>query len=132
MAAHHWIVHFPLALLVTGAGADLVGVATRDERLRRWATPLLVLGAAAALLAFFTGQGAMMMLQGGPASAEGVEAHTRWGATAVWPLALAGGLRLAWRRRLAGAHGWALLAAGLVSTILVVAIAGTGMAVGHG
>lgn len=131
MTAHHWIVHFPVALLLAGATADLAGALVRDPAPRRWATPLLVLGAAAALLAFLTGQGALLMMPGGEAAGPALEAHTQWGGSGIWPIAAAGGLRLAWRRRLEGPHGWALLGVALVSALVAVLISSSGMGLAH-
>lgn len=105
MTAHHWLVHFPVALLVVGAAADAVGALAGSDRSRYWATPLLVAGSAAALLAFFTGQGAMLMMQGRAAADGAVATHAQWGGAAVWPIAASGALRLAWRTRLAGPRG---------------------------
>src|SRR5690606_31052651 len=54
---HLFIVHFPVALVLVGAAVDLVGVATASPPTRRWGGILVMLGAVAALLAFWTGQG---------------------------------------------------------------------------
>lgn len=131
MTAHHWLVHFPVALLVVGAAADAVGALAGSDRSRYWATPLLVAGSAAALLAFFTGQGAMLMMQGRAAADGAVATHAQWGGAAVWPIAASGALRLAWRTRLAGPRGWLLLGlAGLAATLAIL-VSRSGMAIGH-
>ena len=132
MTAHHWIIHFPVALLLAGAAADAVGTAARAPHLRRWATPLLVGGAAAAVLAFATGQGALLVAQGRHPADDAVELHARWGGAGAWPLAAAGALRLAWRDRLRGPSGAALLAAAVVSAVLVVLISRSGITIVHG
>lgn len=133
MTAHLFIAHFPVALITVGAAADVLGAATRREGLRRAAGWLLVLGAAAALLAFFTGQGAYgaALSRVDPGSPR-LEAHTQWGGAGVWALAAAGGLRLAWRERLEGAPGWITLALAVVSAALVIAISLSGTAISHG
>lgn len=133
MTAHVWLAHFPAALIVTGATADVLGAATRRPGLRATAGALLVLGAAAALASFLTGQGALMAAAARIGAANPhVEAHTQWGGAGVWPLAALGLLRFAWRKRLDGVHGWALLAAAIVSAALVLAIVASGLRIAHG
>ncbi|HET7234039.1 MAG TPA: DUF2231 domain-containing protein [Longimicrobium sp.] len=133
MTAHVWLAHFPVALIVTGAAADVLGAVTKRPGFRTVAGALLMLGAAAALLSFLTGQGALMAAAAriGPANPH-VEAHTQWGGAGVWPLAASGLLRVAWRDRVDGIHGWVLLAAAVVSAALVLAIVASGVAISHG
>lgn len=133
MPAHLILIHFPVALLVTGAAADLAGAATGRAGLRRGAGWLLLLGALAALLAFFTGQGALQAALGRVSPADTrLEAHTQWGAVGTWALVGAGFLRAVWRDRLSGVHGWVTLAAGVLSALLAVAITLSGHAISHG
>lgn len=132
---HLFVAHFPVALLVTGAAADLWGAVLRRPGVRRWAGGLLVLGAAAALVALFTGQGALdaalPRLGVVGEGAERVEAHTRWGGAGVWVLGGAGALRAAWRDRLDGPRGWLLATAALVSALLVLGITASGTLIAH-
>lgn len=133
MPAHLFIVHFPVALILTGAAADLAGAALRSERVRAFAGALLILGGVAAFVAFFTGGGALAAVlsrvtPGDPR----LEAHQQWGAAGVWLLVAAAALRAAWRRRLDGARGWIALAAALASAVVVVFIALSGTAISHG
>jgi uncharacterized membrane protein len=132
MAIHLFLVHFPVALLVTGAAADLAGAALRSEPVRRWAGMLLIGGALAAALAFFTGQGAAATLGRAPETYLRLESHTQWAGPGIWLLIIAGGLRAVWRKRLTGATGWATLALALLSAVLVAAIAQSGTAIAHG
>jgi uncharacterized membrane protein len=132
VTAHHWVVHVPLALLLLGAVADAVGAASQEPRLRRWATPLLVLGAAASLLAFLTGQGALLMVQARHIGDVRLESHAQWGGSAVWPIAVAGALRLAWRERLSGPRGGALLVAAIASAALATLVSRSGLLLAHG
>ncbi|HEU0053467.1 MAG TPA: DUF2231 domain-containing protein, partial [Longimicrobium sp.] len=86
--AHLWLAHFPVALLLVGAAADAAGAALRDPRVRRFATVLLVLGAALAVAAFLAGQGALFRVQGRLAPGDPrLDAHTQWGGAGVWALA---------------------------------------------
>jgi len=134
LPAHLFVVHFPVALVVTGALLDALGALGGRAEARRWGGILLMIGGGAALLAFWTGQGALDRLGGGVAllASPVVEAHTQWGGAGVWPLAGAGMLRAAWRSRLDGAYGWANLAAALVAALLAVAITLSGVAIRHG
>jgi uncharacterized membrane protein len=133
MPAHLFVSHFPVALLVVGALADLAGAALARADVRRFAGVLLVLGAAGALLAFFTGQGAMHVVMGRISPVDPrLELHARWGGAGVWVLAGAGVLRGLWWRRLEGVRGWAALAAALASAGIVAAMAYTGAAISHG
>lgn len=133
MPAHLLIVHFPIALVVVGAMVDAVGTLAGRREVRRWGGTLLMLGAAAALLAFWTGQGALDRLGGGASlhASPTLEAHTQWGGAGVWPLAAAGMLRAAWRSRLDGPYGWANLAVAVLAAALVVAITLSGTAIRH-
>ena len=133
MPAHLFLAHFPVALILVGAAADAAGATLRDERLRRFAGALLLLGAGFALLSFFTGQNALSLalMRVGPAD-ERVGLHTQWGGAGVWGLAAAAVLRGFWMKRLDGWRGWAALAAALASAALVVAITLTGSAIAHG
>lgn len=133
MAAHLYVAHLPYALILVGAGLDALGVATASEPRRRWAGHLLILGASLALAAFATGQAAVPYSLARPqANAAAIEAHSLWGGTGVWLLAIAGGLRAAWRHHLHGARGWANLALGVGSGLLIVAITRSGLAIAHG
>jgi uncharacterized membrane protein len=130
---HFFVAHFPVALIVTGAAADLAGAALRSARVRTFAGVLLMAGGASALLAFVTGGGALSAaLARIPPGAPELEAHQQWGAAGVWLLLGAAGLRAAWHRRMDGARGWIALAAALASAAVVTGIALSGAAVSHG
>jgi uncharacterized membrane protein len=133
MNAHLFIAHFPIALLVVGAGADLIGAAAGNPDLRRMAGTLLILGTLGALLSFMTGEGALLSaLERIRPGDTALEVHTQWGAVGVWGLMIAGGLRVLWRNRLEGARGWIALAVALASAALVVMIGLSGTAIAHG
>jgi uncharacterized membrane protein len=133
MPAHLFLAHFPVAMLVTGAAADLAGAVLRDRRIRTFATALLITGGAFALLAFLTGGGALSAVMGrNPAGSAALETHQQLGAVGAWLLAGAAALRAAWARSLDGVRGWAALAAALASAALVVGLALTGAAISHG
>jgi uncharacterized membrane protein len=129
---HVFIVHFPLALILLGAAGDLVGTAMSSKPLRTWAGTLLILGAFAALLAFFTGAGAASIAWGRPnPDYVLIEAHSQWAGAALWPIVAAGALRAVWRTRLTGSHGWLNLAAALLSAVLIIGISASGIAIAH-
>jgi uncharacterized membrane protein len=130
--AHLWLVHFPVALLLLGAAVDAAGAALRGPRVRAFAGALLVLGAAFAVLAFLTGQGALFhAMTRIPPGDPRLDAHAQWGGAGVWALAAAGVLRALWHGRLEGARGWAALAVALFSAALVAAMTLTGAAISH-
>ena len=131
MPLHLLLVHFPVALLVVGAAADLIGAVLRNEGVRRWAGVLLILGAAASVPAMLTGQGAASVLPFDPQVYQRMEVHSQWGGAGLWLLVGAGGLRAAWRGRLQGIHGWISLALAVLSAVLVLAIASSGSAISH-
>lgn len=133
MSTHLFLAHFPVALILVGAAADLAGALAGRRPVREFAGVLLVLGGLSALLAFFTGGGALAdaMVRVPPGDPR-LEAHPQWGAVGTWLLVGGAGLRAAWRRSPGGARGWILLAAALASAAVVTAIALTGHAIAHG
>jgi uncharacterized membrane protein len=131
--AHLFVAHTPLVLVVLGAVVDLVGAATGQDAWRRWATPLLIIGAAAAVVAFATGQGAAAHAFARPSPQFArIDVHAQLGGAAVWVLVIMGGLRAIWRNRLHGLHGWINLAASALAAALVIAITYSGLAIAHG
>ena len=131
MPVHLFIVHFPVALVLAAAGTELAGVALGSAALRRGAGHLLIAGALAAFLSFFTGSGALSALLSTTPLNPAADAHAQWGGAGVWGVCGAGVLRLLWRRRLDGVYGWANLAVVLAASALVTAITLSGMAIRH-
>lgn len=132
MPAHLYLAHAPIGLVVIGAGADLLGVLLGREELRRWASSLVILGGVAAVLAFFSGSGALAtMALRSPVEAERVAHHTQWAGAGVWVVVLAALARLRWRRSLHGATGWAALAAVLLAAFVLIGITHSGIAINH-
>lgn len=135
MPAHLFVAHFPVALLVVGAAADVWGLVLQRPAVRRWAGVLLVLGGLAALLALVTGQGALdaalPRLGVVGEGADRVEVHTRWGGAGLWVLVGAAALRAVWRDRLEGPRGWLLAAVAVASAAVVVGITVSGTLISH-
>jgi uncharacterized membrane protein len=132
LPTHLYIAHAPIGLVVLGAGADLLGVLLRREDLRRWASSLVILGGAGAVLAFLTGSGALAtMALRSSLEAERVAHHTQWASVGVWVVALATLARLRWRRALNGGTGWAALAAAIMAAAVMIGIMLSGMAINH-
>lgn len=122
---HPMVVHFPIALLVTGLAFELVGFLRKEERWRQFAGYLLLLGWLGLLLAVGTG---FITGEAGETGEGGenvlVESHQRWGYAAV----AAFGLLLLLRRAPAGA----LTPARAAGLLLVGAVAlGTLVGTGH-
>jgi uncharacterized membrane protein len=130
---HLYVAHAPLVLIVLGAVVDLLGVLTGKEQWRRWATPVLVIGAGAAVAAFATGQGAVAhaFARPSPRFAE-IDVHAQLGGAAVWLLVVMGAVRVVWRRHTVGLYGWINLAAAVLAAMLVLFLTSTGLAIAHG
>lgn len=132
MAAHLFIVHFPISLILIGALADLAGVGLADRALRHRAGQLIIMGGIAAFLAFVTGEGAKIAGLSSPeVDVAGIVVHEQWGSVGTWALlgtALARGM---WRTRFEGPMGWVNLAIGIVAAALTVGITITGTMVRH-
>jgi uncharacterized membrane protein len=92
--AHLFIAHFPVALLLTGAAADLAGAVSGARKLRAFASALLIMGGAFALLAFLTGGGALgAAMARNPAGSSSLDVHQQLGSVGAWLLAGAAALR---------------------------------------
>lgn len=132
MTAHLFIVHFPIALLMIGALADLAGVGLGDRALRLRAGQLIIIGGIAAFLAFVTGEGAKIAGLSSPeVDVAGIVLHEEWGAVGTWALLGIALARAMWRTRFDGVMGWVLLALGLGGAALATAITITGTLVRH-
>lgn len=133
MAAHLFIVHFPVALLVLGALVDLGATAAGNRALRMRAGQLVVFGGIAAFLAFATGEGAKIVaLNSAEIDLEALAVHEQWGSVATWALLGAAIVRAMWRNRFEGAIGWVHLGLALAAAALAVFITLSGTAVRHG
>jgi len=81
---HPMLVHFPIALLIIGLLADIVGVVTKREFYARMALILLVLGTAGLIAAYFSGhEAAEGLMETGPLSMA-VETHEEAALLTVW------------------------------------------------
>ena len=120
---HPFVIHFPIALLISAVAMDLVEVVfARPAWLRAAATSLYVVGAAAAVAAYLTGTqaGSTVFIPGmaHPAVAD----HRSWALITVWYFAAATVMRLAARRAgfpRARSHRVLLLAAGVVGVFFL-------------
>lgn len=100
---HPLIVHFPIALLVVAALVDVVslGLRRRYASVRHAAVGLYVLGAVAAVVAFFTGRSASDGVDLPVAAISTVNAHADWALWTVWVFGLYAVIRLGvgfWKR----------------------------------
>lgn len=116
---HPVVVHFPVALLVTGFFVDLAGRILRKDWLGHAALLLLVLGALGTVAATQTGDAAEDEILQTPALHEELEEHEEGGKRTMWLfLALAGARAgLTWWRKFTPLAGWIALlvwAGGLV------------------
>jgi len=121
-------------LLISGAMADMAGFAARKLPVRRWGGWLLVIGSAAAVVAFFTGSAAarnIPVTAETVALAERIELHTMLGSLATWLIVGFAVLRILWWRQLDGQAGILTLLAGAGSAALALVVLATGAAI-HG
>lgn len=133
MNAHLFIIHFPVALIVLGAAAELAGVGLGDRALRVRAGQLLIIGGIAAFLAFVTGEGAKLAaINSGELDLLRLTAHEQWASVGAWALLGAAVARAMWRHTFEGAMGWVNLAIAMTAAALVVAITLSGTVVRHG
>jgi uncharacterized membrane protein len=92
---HPLLVHFPIALLITAAGLDIVGwVLRRNRPLRHAATLLYVLGTGAAVATYFTGRAASQTIWLPGMAQAIVKQHWDWAFRTVWFFAIMTGVRL--------------------------------------
>ena len=87
--------HFPIALLLTAAGLDVVGWALRCNRsLRFAATALYVIGTLAIVAAYFTGRAAAETIWLSGMAHGAVKEHWDWAFRAVWFFTILTAVRL--------------------------------------
>ena len=89
---HPIVVHFPLALVVTGAGFLLAAKFARSDRIGRTLATVgtwnLCIGTAAAFLALATGLAAVLDLHVGTAAHHAITAHLKWAISSTCALLL--------------------------------------------
>jgi uncharacterized membrane protein len=99
---HPLVVHFPIALLFTAVGLDVVGWALGCNRsLRSVATALYVLGTLAIVAAYFTGRAAAETVWLPGMAHAAVKEHWDWAFRTVWFFTILTAVRLVllWRVR---------------------------------
>jgi uncharacterized membrane protein len=121
---HPLVVHFPIALLLTAAGLDVVGWALRCNRsLRFVATALYVLGTLAIVAAYVTGRAAAGTIWLPGMAHLAVKEHWDWAFRALWFFTILTAVRLLLLWRVRADPRPALIAlltlAGLLGTVLV-------------
>ena len=85
MDLHHpLIVHFPIALLLTGVLFDLVGTALDREKFLWSGYMLLLLGATTAIAAALTGNSAAVPASDIPGIMDDLDLHERLGSAVAW------------------------------------------------
>lgn len=122
---HPMIIHFPIALLIVGFMADLIGAITKREFYSKAGFYLLLLGTAGVVAGYFSGNFAGEGLAEGGALKAALEVHEDAAELALW-LALATSvvrIGLVVTKRYAGALRWIPVVMFFLS---VLAIARTG------
>lgn len=125
MDLHSLIVHFPITLLIVGAGFDAVGVIRKVEMAARTGYILLALGALGGIAAAFTGETAAEMTSRVPGITQDLGEHEDFGTATVWiaVLLLLLRTRVMLRKRFVGATRGVYL---LVAISLAALVAFTG------
>jgi uncharacterized membrane protein len=121
---HPLVVHFPIALLVTAAGLDVVGWTLRCNRsLRFVATVLYVLGTLTIVATYFTGRAAAATIWLPGMAHAAVKEHWDWAFRTTWFFGILTVVRLVllWRARADPRRVLiaALTLAGLVGVVLL-------------
>ena len=121
---HPLVVHFPIALLFTAVGLDVVGLALGCNRsLRFVATALYVLGTLAIVGAYFTGRAAAETVWLPGMAHAAVKEHWDWAFRTVWFFTILTAVRLVLLRRVRADPRPALIAlltvVGLLGVVLL-------------
>lgn len=87
------VIHFPIALLLAGFLAELISLISKKESFRQAALFLLVLGAAGAVAAYFSGEAAGEGIEEGPLQAP-MELHEQAATITMWLAVIAAGFRI--------------------------------------
>lgn len=133
MTAHLFLVHFPVALIVSGVLVDLAGAATSDENSRIWGGRLLIVGGFLAFITFATGEGAKFAaLVSQELDPNLLAQHEQWGSVGAWGLVIMAFLRALWRNHMDGPRGWLNAGLGVAGAALVIMITISGTLVRHG
>ena len=94
---HPMVVHFPIALLITGVAFEALALWRQSDRLRATSLDLLVVGVLAAGLAVVTGHVAEEAVEHSGIPEEALEIHEKLGFAVFWIFAAVLGFRLAVR-----------------------------------
>ena len=131
---HHFFVHFPIALMVVAAAADLGGVIARREFFTNMAFWLMGLAALGSVLAAVSGNGAEAALLGHESLNAAVQnelaSHVNMGNVLIWVMLLAFIVRLFFllEKRPLATSGWVFPA---INTLLAAAVLYSGFSGGH-
>lgn len=92
---HPMLVHFPIALLIVGILAEVVGLALKKKFFSDAAFLLLILGAAGAVAAVLSGSNAAEGIEEAGTLKQAVEAHEGAAELAMWLTVIAASFRTA-------------------------------------
>ncbi len=91
---HPMIVHFPIALLITGFLSDIAGLATKREFFSQAGFLMLVLGALGLVAAYFTGEQAGDAIIETGALKQALEIHEDSATLTLWAVIVATAFRI--------------------------------------
>ncbi len=92
---HPMVVHFPIALLITGVAFEALALWWPSDRLRATSRDLLLVGLLSAGLAMVTGHFAEEAVEHSGIPEQAIEIHEKLGFAAFWIFAVVLGVRLA-------------------------------------
>lgn len=118
------VVHFPVALLITGFISEIAHIFTRKQFFRQAGLYLLLLGAAGAVVAWFSGNAAGDGMEEGSLG-RAIALHEAAATRAIWATLLAAATRLAVEFSKTR-YAWAHVGAFLLYTTSIGATAQTG------
>jgi uncharacterized membrane protein len=106
------IVHFPIALIIVGFVAELIGAITKRDFFTRIALFLLILGALGVVAAYVSGNFAGDGVEEAGALKTALDSHESAADIAIWLILILTGVRLvmAFKGRLVGWRRWAAVA----------------------
>jgi len=91
---HPMIVHFPIALLITGFLSDIVGLATKREFFSQAGFLMLVLGALGLVAAYISGEQAGDGITEAGALKQALETHEGSATLTLWAVIIAAAFRI--------------------------------------
>ncbi len=119
---HPMIVHFPIALLITGLLSETLGLFLKKEFFRKAGFYLLILGTVGVAAAYFTGRLAGEGVTEAGSLKQALEAHEEAAELSLWLMAAAVVLRIitVFVKKFSGSLKWGAFALFLIGVLSIV------------